>query len=405
MAQADPQDNNSSPFLTPLRERSAPSAPFSSFAPVPMEDENEPPEADRSNESDSQVTSPSVLLDRNEIIKAKQPENRTSYMQSLKPLGSEHILETLKQDVKKKGSSSSNNSQLNSNTVSDPNAPTAFSKPNVNSDPLPTSGSAIQVNAFAPEFDSPFISKTSAPVESQLETSVTPESIGPADSWSYVPQNPHPPKPENLAPVVTSNKVVADSQVHQNPEALTNDILKKSEFSRPLIDPASASKSESIDDDMNRQARVEQSPLLEKTASLATTKSIEPPPAIEPQAAVLPKKVLPNNSGFKTVFPVVTGPTVPGMRVAEQLGVVSSEILVPKDLILQNPAPYGELCRIKAAEDVLKRMKNTALQELTLQGNRLGANALVGLTMQYGQFDANVTLLFAYANAVKALPL
>jgi uncharacterized protein YbjQ (UPF0145 family) len=98
---------------------------------------------------------------------------------------------------------------------------------------------------------------------------------------------------------------------------------------------------------------------------------------------------------------ITTGPSVEGRRIAGYLGVVSVEIVIPKDVLFRNPAPYGELHRIKAAEDQLQRVKQKAFEELADRARALGADGIVGATLQFSQFDAVVFLCAACGTAVK----
>lgn len=98
---------------------------------------------------------------------------------------------------------------------------------------------------------------------------------------------------------------------------------------------------------------------------------------------------------------MTTGPNVEGRRIQSYLGVVSVEIVIPKDLLFRNPAPYGDLHRMKAAEDHLQRVKQKAFEELAAKARALGANAVVGATLQFSQFDAVVFLCAAMGTAVK----
>ena len=77
----------------------------------------------------------------------------------------------------------------------------------------------------------------------------------------------------------------------------------------------------------------------------------------------------------KPVFFVSTTQTVDGFQIQDYLGLISVEVVIPKDILFRNPAPYGELHRIKAAEDQLQKVKAKALEEL---GRRLEGWAPMG---------------------------
>jgi uncharacterized protein YbjQ (UPF0145 family) len=98
---------------------------------------------------------------------------------------------------------------------------------------------------------------------------------------------------------------------------------------------------------------------------------------------------------------LTSGPSVDGRRISAYLGLVSSEIVIPMDVLFRNPAPYGELHRIKAAEDELQKVKRKAFEELEARGRALGADGIVGVTLQYSQIDAVAFLCAAAGTAVK----
>jgi len=104
---------------------------------------------------------------------------------------------------------------------------------------------------------------------------------------------------------------------------------------------------------------------------------------------------------FKPEFFLTSTATVDGFTIQKYLGLVSIEVVVPKDLLFRNPAPHGELHRLKAAEDQLQRVKVTALEELTARAKGMGADGVVGLTLQFSQFDTIVCLCSAVGTAVK----
>jgi uncharacterized protein YbjQ (UPF0145 family) len=106
-------------------------------------------------------------------------------------------------------------------------------------------------------------------------------------------------------------------------------------------------------------------------------------------------------SMHKPEFFLSTTQQVDGFPIRSFLGVVSVEIVIPKDLLFRNPAPHGELHRLKAAEDELQRVKNQAFAELGEKAKKLGADGVLGVTLQFSQFDAMVFLCAAVGTAVK----
>ena len=103
----------------------------------------------------------------------------------------------------------------------------------------------------------------------------------------------------------------------------------------------------------------------------------------------------------KPDFFCTSTPTIDGYQIQTYLGLVSVEIVVPKDVLFHNPAAYGELHRMKAAEDTLQKVKAKACEELSERAKQLQADGVVGVTLQFSQFDAIVCLCSAVGTAVK----
>jgi len=93
--------------------------------------------------------------------------------------------------------------------------------------------------------------------------------------------------------------------------------------------------------------------------------------------------------------------TVDGFSILEYLGMISVEVVIPKDLLFRNPAPHGELHRMKDAEDQLQRVKVVALNELSQKAKALNADGIVGVSLNFSQFDTIVCLCSAVGTAVK----
>jgi uncharacterized protein YbjQ (UPF0145 family) len=108
-----------------------------------------------------------------------------------------------------------------------------------------------------------------------------------------------------------------------------------------------------------------------------------------------------SGSSFKPGFFLSTTAAVDGFSVAAYLGVVSVEIVIPKDLLFRNPAPYGELHRLKSAEDQLQKVKEKAMEELSERAQQMQADGVVGITLQYSALDNVVCLCSAAGTAVK----
>ena len=92
---------------------------------------------------------------------------------------------------------------------------------------------------------------------------------------------------------------------------------------------------------------------------------------------------------------------VDGHPIQTYLDVVSAEVVVPKDLLFRNPAPYGEFHRLRAAEDQLQRIKAKALEELAERARAVHADGVVGVTVTFVNLDTVCCLCSAAGTAVR----
>lgn len=138
--------------------------------------------------------------------------------------------------------------------------------------------------------------------------------------------------------------------------------------------------------------------------SMATAPIHTPPPVAARQSQIMAREDYSQGisaSSVKPRFFMTTTSAVDGFSVQAYLGVVSVEIVVPKDLLLRNPAPYGELNRIKACEEQLQKVKDKAMEELAERARQMQADGVVGVTVHFSQFDAVVSLCSAVGTAVR----
>lgn len=106
-------------------------------------------------------------------------------------------------------------------------------------------------------------------------------------------------------------------------------------------------------------------------------------------------------STFKPRFFLSSTASVDGFTVETYLGFVSAEIVVPKDLLFRNPAPYGELHRLRSAEDQLQKIKEKALEELTERARHMQADAVVGVRVDISSLDTVACLCSASGTAIR----
>ena len=223
--------------------------------------------------------------------------------------------------------------------------------------------SPVPANSLASAF-APALPANSAPVVNPFTGKPSPTPPAPAD-FTPVPDRPAPqPAPmPSLAPAAPAAPAMMPARPMAPP--------------KPAFDPAEP-----------------------HGAGIITVPSKSATSVLPAQAPAAPVAA-PVHAAVKSAFPVSTGQNLEGHRIGGYLGVVSVEIVIPKDLLFRNPAPYGELHRIKAAEDQLQKVKAKAFEELTDRARALGADGIVGATLQFSQFDAVVFLCSAVGTAVR----
>ena len=92
---------------------------------------------------------------------------------------------------------------------------------------------------------------------------------------------------------------------------------------------------------------------------------------------------------------LTTTPTIEGYPVRQYLGVVTSETIVGANVLKDFMAGMRDFFggRSNTYEEVLRKAKDTALQELSTRAQALGANAVVGIDLDYETVGANGSML------------
>lgn len=97
---------------------------------------------------------------------------------------------------------------------------------------------------------------------------------------------------------------------------------------------------------------------------------------------------------------LTTTPTIEGYPVKQYLGVVASETIIGanvfRDIMAGLRDFFGE--RSSSYEEVLKKAKDTALQELQERATAMGANAVIGIDLDYETVGANGSMLMVTAS-------
>lgn len=100
------------------------------------------------------------------------------------------------------------------------------------------------------------------------------------------------------------------------------------------------------------------------------------------------------------VMLLTTTPSIEGQSIREYRGVISAETIIGanfvKDFFARITDVFGG--RSGSYERVLREGKETALAELTKEAQRLGANAVVGLKLDYEAVGASGSMLMVVAS-------
>ncbi len=95
-----------------------------------------------------------------------------------------------------------------------------------------------------------------------------------------------------------------------------------------------------------------------------------------------------------------TTPNIEGRSIEQYLGVVSSEVIIGanfmKDILGGLRDFFGG--RSGTYEKVLEEARQNALNELVQKGQRMGANAIVGIDLDFETIGANGSMLMVVAS-------
>lgn len=92
---------------------------------------------------------------------------------------------------------------------------------------------------------------------------------------------------------------------------------------------------------------------------------------------------------------LTTTNTVEGMQVTAYHGIVSGETIIGANFVRDFLANINDLFggRSSSYEEVLRKAKDTALHEMEMQAAQLGANAVIGIDLDYETVGANGSML------------
>ena len=102
---------------------------------------------------------------------------------------------------------------------------------------------------------------------------------------------------------------------------------------------------------------------------------------------------------------VSTTPTIEGRQIVEYLGIVTGETVIGANIFRDFMAGIRDIVggRSSSYEEVLKEAKDTALREATDDAIRLGANAVVGIDIDYETVGQSMLMVSVSGTAVRLL--
>ncbi|SFB45868.1 YbjQ family protein [Algoriphagus aquimarinus] len=102
---------------------------------------------------------------------------------------------------------------------------------------------------------------------------------------------------------------------------------------------------------------------------------------------------------------VTTTNTLDGYSVEQYLGIVSGETIIGANLFKDFFASITDIVggRSSAYEQVLREAKATAMTEMEMQARAFGANAIVGIDLDYETIRDGMLMVTASGTAVKVI--
>ena len=97
---------------------------------------------------------------------------------------------------------------------------------------------------------------------------------------------------------------------------------------------------------------------------------------------------------------ITTTTIIEGKRIVKYYGIVSGETIIGANVFRDLFASIRDIVggRSGAYEEVLRKAKDTALQEMQAQAAQLGANAVIGVDLDYETVGGSGSMLMVTAN-------
>jgi len=100
---------------------------------------------------------------------------------------------------------------------------------------------------------------------------------------------------------------------------------------------------------------------------------------------------------------ITTTPSVEGRQIAEYLGIVSAETILGANFLRDIAASITDIIggRSAAYESKLREGRDDCLRELMSEARRLGADAIVGIDIDYEVLGQSMLMVTASGTAVR----
>lgn len=97
---------------------------------------------------------------------------------------------------------------------------------------------------------------------------------------------------------------------------------------------------------------------------------------------------------------VTTTHSVEGRRIVQYHGIVTGEAIIGANFVRDFFASIRDVVggRSGSYEKVLRGGRDTAIREMTEEAQRLGANAVIGVDLDYGAVGANESMMMVTAS-------
>lgn len=97
---------------------------------------------------------------------------------------------------------------------------------------------------------------------------------------------------------------------------------------------------------------------------------------------------------------VTTTPTIEGKQITNYLGIVTGETIIGANFVKDFFAGIRNIIggRSESYEKVLREAKDSALAEMQQRAQQMGANAIVGIDLDYETVGANGSMLMVTAS-------